>query len=114
MFAAITDNCSLAKLTADYISGFSGNGCVCHMLSLCLKVDVMQKSSAASILENPISNIRKLSPKLTHGKLSSALSQEQLEIGLGEKVVHQLQDGNETLWYSLAESLRFLQGNGRV
>eukprot|EP00171_Calliarthron_tuberculosum_P006659 IDg6659t1 len=101
LFVTTTDNAATARLTGDALSGYSGNGCICHILSLCVKTDIIQNFAPAARLKHVFDKIRSISTWLTRSKLRSALSQVQFDDGVPLQHVRQLQESNDTRWHSI-------------
>lgn len=74
-----------ARLSGDALSGMTGNGCICHLLSFLVKTDILKNPNPTSMLEYPLTKVINLSTSLTSLKLHSQLKQEQLQLAFLSK-----------------------------
>lgn len=100
LFATTTDNASPARLAGDALSGNAGFGCMCHQLSLVVKIDVFKNSEIGQKLNNTFDKIRALITFVSRHQLKSALKTVQEAAGIFELFTRQLQDEVATRWHS--------------
>lgn len=100
LFVATIDNAAQAHLMGDALAGGGEFGCMCHFLSLIIKIVVFKGYNIGIRMQYMLKKIRNLGVFLSRHKLHSALEHAQVSLGTNNQNFWQLQEVKSKRWYS--------------